>query len=146
MSKQEILQIITGFIGSIGFAVMFNVRGNKLVFASLGGLFSWTTFLLLEKLFNNQPICYFLVAVVVSAYSELMARKLKTPTTTFLMTSLIPLIPGGSLYYTMIYAFSGDYQSFITKAVYTLQLAAALALGIITVATVTRSINSLKNN
>ena len=60
-----------------------------------------------------------------------MARVLKTPTTTFIITGLIPLIPGGSLYYTMTNAFSGNLQTFIEKGLYTLGLAGALAAGII---------------
>ena len=55
----------------------------------------------------------------------------KTPTTTFLVPSLIPLIPGGALYYTMNYALNEQWPAFADKAVYTLGLAAALALGII---------------
>ena len=62
---------------------------------------------------------------------------------TFITTSLIPLIPGGSLYYTMAYAFASDSENFILKGTYTLQLASALALGIIVATTVSRI--SLKN-
>ncbi|MBQ1965266.1 MAG: threonine/serine exporter family protein, partial [Clostridia bacterium] len=46
------------------------------------------------------------VAFSMSVYAGIMARVLKTPATTFITTSLIPLIPGGSLYYTMAYAFA----------------------------------------
>ena len=101
MSKAEILQIITGGIGSVGFAVLFNIRGKKLLAAALGGFLSWAAFLTLRMFIPNDPVCYFLVSVLISLYSEIMARRLKTPTTTFLMTSLIPLIPGGSLYYNV---------------------------------------------
>ena len=89
MSKVEILQIITGGIGTVGFAILFNVRGKKLIAAILGGFLSWAAFLLFRMFIGNEPICYFLVSVLISLYSEIMARKLKTPTTTFLMTSLM---------------------------------------------------------
>ena len=75
---------------------------------------------------------------MISVYAEIMARLLKTPTTTFLITSLIPLIPGGSLYYTMTSVFEGDLLHFLDKGVYTLQLAVALALGIVLVSAVTK--------
>lgn len=140
MSGQDILQIITGGIGSLGFAVLFNVRGKKLIAATLGGFVSWAIFLLLRLAIPNEPVCYFLVSALISLYAEIMARRLKTPTTTFLMTSLIPLIPGGSLYYTMVYAFGGISQNFINQGVHTLQLAAALALGIITVTAVAKTL------
>ncbi|MBQ8415505.1 MAG: threonine/serine exporter family protein [Clostridia bacterium] len=127
----EIMQIITGCIGSLGFAVLFNIRGKKLIFATLGGLLSWSLFLLLGFFIENEPVRYFIVSLLISLYSEIMARELKTPTTTFIYTSLVPLIPGGSLYYTMSAGFAGDLTGFLDKGLYTLSLAVALALGIV---------------
>ncbi len=138
MTNQELLQIITGFIGSLGFAVLFNLRGKRMIAAALAGLFSWTLYLLLSHVIANEPLNYFIVAMAVSLYAEIMARVMKTPTTTFITTSLIPLIPGGSLYYTMAYAFESDPERFLEKGLATLQLAAALALGIIVATTLTR--------
>ncbi len=138
MSWFEIVQILSGFVGSLGFAVLFNIRGMRLVVAALGGFLSWTLFLLLSRCITSDPVNYFVVAFALSLYAEIMARVMKTPTTTFITTSLIPLIPGGSLYYTMAYAFESDMAKFLSKAIYTLQLAAALALGIILATTLTK--------
>lgn len=146
MNTQEIMQIITGGIGSVGFAILFNVRGKKLIAATLGGFLSWAAFLTLRLAIPSEPVCYFLVSALISFYSEFMARRLKTPTTTFLMTSLIPLIPGGSLYYTMVYAFSGISEKFLSRGIYTLQLASALALGIITVSAISNTLSKTKRN
>lgn len=146
MTQSEIIQILAGFVGSIGFAILFNIRGKRLLAAAIGGLFSWLLFVILSKFIANESAGYFIVALAISIYAEVMARVLKTPTTVFITTSLVPLIPGGSLYYTMAYAFQGDLDTFVHKAVYTLQLASALALGIIVSATLTKvlfkSINS----
>lgn len=131
MTNTEILQVVTGCIGSLGFAILFNVRGKRLLVAALGGLLSWLLLLLLGCVIDSEPINYFIVSVSLSVYAEVMARVMKTPTTTFITTSLIPLIPGGSLYYTMAYAFQSDMGRFFEKGIYTLELAAALALGVI---------------
>ena len=48
MSRIELLQILTGFLGSVGFAVLFNIRGKRLVAASIGGGLSWLFYLLLN--------------------------------------------------------------------------------------------------
>lgn len=136
----EIIQIAAGAIGSLGFGILFNTRGKRLVFAALGGLWSWAVFLLLGRWIVSEVVRYFIVALFISLYAELMARILKTPTTTFIVTSLIPLIPGGSLYYTMSAALAKDKAEFLGRAVYTLQLAAALALGIIVTTTLMRMI------
>ena len=70
---------------------------------------------------------------------------MKTPTTTFLVPSFIPLIPGGALYYTMNYALNKQWSQFAQQAFYTLQLALSLAVGIIAVTTVVRLLTSLRN-
>ena len=131
MTSTEILQIITGFLGSFAFALLFNIRGKKLVFAALGGFLSWMLFVLLKFVTENEPIRYFIVAVLISVYAEILARLLKTPTTTFVISSLIPLIPGGSLYYTMSTMLEGVNDAFLGRAIYTVELTAALALGIV---------------
>lgn len=145
MTQTEIIQIITGFIGSLGFSVLFNIRGKRLIMAAIGGLLSWAMFLVFSRFINNEPINYFIVSLIISVYAEIMARLLKTPTTTFIAASLIPLIPGGSLYYTMAYAFEGDLQSFAERAVDTLKLAAALALGIIVATTLAKFISEINH-
>lgn len=131
MTKAEIIQIITGLIGTFGFSVLFNIRGKRLALSTLGGFLSWFLFIILNRIIGIEPLAYFLVAALISVYAEVMARVVKTPTTTFITPSLIPLIPGGSLYYTMAYALESDVERFTEKAIYTLELASVLALGII---------------
>jgi uncharacterized membrane protein YjjB (DUF3815 family) len=144
MSRIELLQIVTGFLGSVGFAILFNIRGKRLAAASVGGGLSWLFYLLLNRLFSNDVLCYFLVSVLLAIYAEVMARMLKTPTTTFITTGLIPLVPGSSLYYTMTYAFSRQGEAFLEKGIHTLGLAGALAFGIILVAGVTAAWRRMK--
>ena len=108
MTKVEIIQILSGFVGTLGFTVLFNLRGKRLVFTALGGLLSWTLFVIFSWFIKSEPLNYFFVALIISAYAEIMARILKSPTTTFITASLIPLIPGGSLYYTMANAFGNN--------------------------------------
>ena len=144
MGKTEILQIITGFLGSLSFGILFNIRGVRLFWAALAGFFSWSLFLLLAFWIPSEPIRYFIVAVTVSIYAEIMARALKTPTTTFLVSSIVPLIPGGSLYYTMNYALNEQWNLFVQKAFSTLELALALAVGIIAITTLTRMQTALR--
>ena len=131
MTTVELMQIFTGFLGTLGFSVLFHIRGKRLVMAALGGFLSWLLFVLLGNVISSEPIRYFIVSLLTSFYAEWMARLLKTPTTTFLMTTLIPLVPGASLYYTMAYALGSDMEKFIQKAISTLKLAGALALGIV---------------
>ena len=138
MTGSELIQIAAGLIGSLCFGILFNMRGKRLIAAAVGGLLSWGLFVVLSHFILNEPINYFIVAAVVSLYSEIMARILKTPAAPIVTTSLIPLIPGGSLYYTMASAFESNFTMFLEKAVSTLKLACALALGIIVVTAISQ--------
>ncbi len=131
MTTLHIIQIVTGTLGTLGFGILFNIRGKRLIGAALGGVIASVLYVVLGVIIDNEPLVYFIVAALVTVYSETSARIIKTPATPITITSLIPLIPGGSLYYTMAYAFQSDFETFLNKAVSTLLLAAALALGII---------------
>ena len=39
------IQILTGTLGAFGFAILYNLRGTKLLIATLGGALSWGTYL-----------------------------------------------------------------------------------------------------
>ena len=139
----EVLQIAASFIGTIGFGILFNIRGRRLRLAGLGGLLSWFLFLLLGFAIENEIVRYFIVSVAISAYAEVLARVVKTPTTTFCIVSLVPLVPGGSIYYTMSYAMTGQSELFIERGVTTLALTAALSLGIVLVTAVTKHLTAM---
>lgn len=130
---QSIVQIITGCIGSLCFGILFNIKGKKLLSVALGGLLAWGIFVVLSCFISSEPVNYLIVSMIISVYAEILARVLKTPSMPIITTSLIPLIPGGALYYTASYAFDSDLTLFVEKGVATLKLAAALALGIIIV-------------
>lgn len=140
-----VLQVLMGWIGSFGFSLLFNVRGKRLILASLGGALSWTLCLLAEPYHSNEMLRYFLSASFVAIYAEILARVMKTPATTFLIPSIIPHIPGGSLYHTMRYALNREWSACLSQAVYTLSLALGLALGIIAVLSIFGVINVVLN-
>ncbi len=134
----ELIQLAASLIGSLCFGILFNIRGKRLISVTLGGLMSWGLFLIMSLIIPNEPINYFLVAFIISVYCEIMARVLKTPAAPLITTSLIPLIPGGSLYYTMSCAFDSDFDTFLEKALSTLKFSSALALGIIIATTISQ--------
>ena len=142
----DLMQICMGFLGSLGFGVLFHLQGKKLVVAALGGLVSWSVFLALAETIPSESTRYFLASASIAVYAEIFARVLKTPTTTFLVVSLIPLIPGSALYYTMNYALNEQWDRFANQAFYTVELAVCLAVGIIVVSTLARIYTALRQH
>lgn len=142
--SDALLQVVMAFFGTIGFGILFHSRGKKLLLAGLGGMLSWTLFLLLGRWIESEPIRYFIVSVVISIYAEVLARICKTPAGTFGILSLVPLVPGGGLYYSADYALSGDMGAFVEKALSTLSLTAMLSVGIVLVAAIAKFISSVR--
>ncbi len=134
------VQMVTAFLGSMGFSVLFNIRRTKLLIAGFGGALSWGVYLLFGGALDDGPLRCFLAAVGVTVYAEIFARIKKTPTTSFLVPGMIPLIPGGTLYNTMQFAIAGDWAQSGSAAAYTIRVALALAAGIIVVSSVMRMV------
>lgn len=139
-----ILETIVSFIATFGFGIIFNIKGKKLFFASLGGGLSWFIYSLCLKFNLTEISSLFISSVIFSIYSEIFARILKTPVTTLVVCALIPLVPGGGMYYTMSEAVTGNINKALELGLNTISSAGILALGVIFVSTLTRLIMSRK--
>ena len=126
-----ILQLATAFLGSLGFALLFHVKKERLLLASLGGLLAWGVYLLMGRATDQDVVRYFIASVALTVYAETLARLVKCPATLFIVTASIPLIPGGSLYQTMQYFMKNDLASFSGQALTTVMLAVAIAVGML---------------
>lgn len=139
-----ILNIVMAFFGGMGFSFLYNIRRTKLLITSFGSAIGWAVYTLIKLYVSDSDVfAFFVAAVIVTIYAEIFARIKKTPTTTYLVVGIIPMIPGGSLYRTMNYAFIGDWENFSSTGMYTLQLAMALAVGIIVVSSVMTMANAI---
>ena len=128
--EKVILQIIASFAGSVGFAMLYNLRGKKVWTCGLGGMVCWICYLIMEQITNSFFLMNMAAAVVAILYAELMARFLKTPATVHLISAIIPLVPGGYLYYAMQYAIAKNGVMFYIYSQKTIVAAAAIACGI----------------
>ena len=136
--SQDVLSIIASFFGSFGFAIIYNIRGRRVLIPAIGGAVFWAVYLVFLHFVNNEYLGFFVVAILITIYSEIWARILKTPATT-----VLTLIPGGSLYYAMDAALRRDMPQFIVKGQAAIGLAIALAAGIMVVTSLRRPIEAL---
>ncbi len=141
---ENILQCLWAFLGSLGFGVFFNVHGKNLFYAALGGLVGWIVYLVSPCFTNMQLMQFFWASVAISLYSELLAMWRKCPVTVFLVASMIPLVPGGTIYYTMESLLLGDTQKFIELGVSTFEIAGSIAMGILASSFAVKLVKTLK--
>ncbi len=141
-----IFQTLAAIIGSLGFSIIFNIKGKNLIFAALGGGVSWLSYLIFLKIGLSGLLAMFLSSIIFSIYSEVFARILKTPVTTLVICCLIPLVPGAGMYNTMYAIVTGKTSEALNLALTTLASAGNLALGIILVSTITIHIKLYKQS
>ncbi|MBE6052486.1 MAG: threonine/serine exporter [Clostridium sartagoforme] len=133
-----VIEVVAAFISAFAFGIVFNIKGKNLFFAALCGALGWFVYKLALIMGYSEITSLFLASVALSIYSEIFARILKTPVTTFVIAALIPLVPGGGMYYTMVEAITGDIMKSLEIGIKTIASAGALALGIILVSTFTK--------
>ncbi len=96
-----VIQLLTAFLSSFGFSMLFGLRRRFLLPAATGGLLCWGVYLGMDAWLHMEFLSCLIAAAFAVVYAELLARLLKTPATLFVVPGILPLVPGGSLYYTM---------------------------------------------
>ena len=136
MWSQYILPCLCAFAGCIAFTLIFNIHGPGKLIAGCGGALGWLVYLLGGK----TILAGFFAAMAISLFSEVMARIRRCPVTGYQLVALLPLVPGGGIYYAMRYCLEGDTEQFLTALLNTLGMAAALAVGVILASALFRAV------
>ncbi len=125
------ISMFTAVISTAGFGLFFRIKPNRIPFAALGGLIAWS----IKNAAAYAGLQIFFAAFMATAalvvYSEIMARVLKTPANIILIPSIVPLLPGQQLYYTMQSVIEGDLRSAYTFGVPVLQNILGIGVGIL---------------
>ena len=123
--------IISGAIGTLGFCLFFKIRRDKLIYGCIGGLLTSLFFCICSDLGLSVLMRNLIPTIVGTLYAEVIARIVKAPTTVFLIPAVIPLTPGGTLYYTMSAIVEGDMVKAQQQGEITLLVALGFAVGIV---------------
>lgn len=120
-----ILPCACACLACVGFALVFNIHGVGKVICGVGGALGWLVYLLA----GSTILAGFLASAAIGLYSEIMARLRRCPVTAYLLVALLPLVPGGGIYYAMSYCMVGDTERFLDTLLHTFGMASALAVG-----------------
>ena len=130
-------ECILTFLACIAISINFNVKSFYILYTAIGGTITYLVFSLTSGIDNVAMQC-FVASMFASIYSETLARIIKVPATTFLIVSIIPLVPGSDLYRTMEYCINREIMKFATSALNTLGIAGSIALGILLISSLYR--------
>ena len=97
----QIIQIVSAGFAAVGFAMMFSIRPRHLPVAFAGGALGWALFLFSHRVWDSRAIAMMAAAFGVTVYSEIAARVFRIPVSVIYTPAVIPMIPGGHLYYCL---------------------------------------------
>lgn len=136
-------QIVLAFFGSIFPVILFNIDRKKIIWTGFCGAIGWVTYLAVYKYTVSPVSASFAGSFVVGVYSELMARKLRTPAVQFSIPGIFPLVPGITAFNTINYIVEQNYSAAYSKGMQTVAVAGAIAFGIMLSSTTFRFISKL---
>ena len=141
-----VIPCLCSFIACAALGVQFNIRFRHLIAASVGSLVSQFIFILLEQNSFRDVVCCFVSAAAVALFSEIMAKVNKAPVNMYLIIGIIPLVPGGIAYYSMLALVMGDKDTFLDRAVDAFAEAGAIAMGIFAVSSAVKIYKDIKRH
>lgn len=130
-----LVELIMAYMASLSFAYIFNLNRKTAFLSAFGGSLGWLFYSESLSYFSDPNVAFFFGAVAFTYYGELMARKMRTPVTSYITPGLIPLVPGSGLYHTMLKSLEGDYYGALREGITTIMASGALAIGILMVFT-----------
>ena len=139
-----IIPTFGALIATLGFGVMFNIRGRKLIASAFGGALGYVIYSVCVQANLGEPLAMFIASGAFTIYGEILARRLKAPVTLFIVCALIILVPGGGMYRTMLAIIQGNLNNAVQIGLSSLASAGSLALGTIFVSSLTKALNTNK--
>ncbi|TCD46778.1 threonine/serine exporter family protein [Streptococcus sp. X16XC17] len=103
-----IIRTATAAIGTMAFAILYQVPRKYLLHIGILGGLSWLIYLLIVEGFQLDAVAVFVSSLIVAFCSRLLAVHKKCPMTIFLSTSIFPLIPGLSFYRAVYFILVGS--------------------------------------
>lgn len=130
MIAELVLQVLAAAIGTVAFSLLFGVPMRYYPYcAGIGGL-GWLVYLLLVPV-SSAPTATFLATVIVILMSRWFAVRKRCPVTIFLISGIIPLVPGAGIYWASYYAVTNQLTMAMDTGFGALKVAVAIVLGIV---------------
>lgn len=129
------VQLPAAFIGTMGFAVLFGTPRRYYLTCGLTGMVGWAVYIILNSQFSLAGAAFF-GALAVALTSTLLAVWRKCPTTVSLICGIIPLVPGGGIFWTAYHLVANHLRLAATTGFTAIKVTIAIAGGIIIAAAI----------
>lgn len=118
------------FGGTLGFGFVLNLPRNTVLPTSLTGMLGFVIYIVLHRYCGqNLMFSHFFATVAVTVICEVLARMMRLPSTIFLLSSLVPLVPGYNFYCAMLALVEDNGRQAASHGLEAVQIVAAIAVG-----------------
>ena len=128
-----LMKVLAAGIGTVAFGALFGVPAQYYLYCGLIGSAGWAVYVgLWETMhFWSEPTVVFLATVLVILLSRFFAVRKRCPVTIFLISGILPLVPGAGIYWTAYYLVTNQLDLALSKGFLAVKVAVAIVLGIV---------------
>ena len=126
------VQLLASFIGTASFAVLFGVPRKYYLPCGAVGMLGWLAYLVSVRYLPLGPAGgTFIAATFVALLSIAAARRLRCPSTVFLICGIFPLIPGAGVFWSSYFVVSTQMDAALASGFSAVKVTLAIVLGIV---------------
>ena len=140
-TQEKLSNLFCFFVGTIGFAIMYNVPKKYYIGCGVTGMAGWIVYLLVSGMnYVSAAVGSFFGAFIVVLISRMLSVKMRCPITIFLISGILPLVPGAGIYNTVYYIVTNQLTQAALKGIESLKIAFAIVMGIVIVVSIPRDV------
>ena len=134
-----IANLACSFIGTIAYAVMFQVPKRFYIGCGITGATGWMVYKFFS-LYCSAATASFLGTICTVLVARMLTVRLKCPITIFLISGIITLVPGAGIYFTAYYLVTNQLAMAAAKGLEAVKVAFAIVLGIVCIVSIPREV------
>ncbi|MCI8582404.1 MAG: threonine/serine exporter [Dorea sp.] len=134
-----IVNVICPCLGTVAFAIMFNVPKRFYVSCGIIGTLGWLVYCAAVKP-TSPSMASFFASLTVVLISRVLTVRMKCPITMFLIPGIFPLIPGASVYYMAYDLVIGETREAGQSGFLAIKVAFGIVLGIVSAVSIPREV------
>lgn len=134
-----VVNVVCPCLGTVAFAVMFNVPKRFYVSCASIGTLGWLMYCALVQS-TSPAIASFFASFTVVLISRVLTVRMKCPITMFVIPGIFPLIPGASVYYMAYDLVISETEQAGQSGFLALKIAFGIVLGIVSAVSIPREV------
>ncbi|MBM7650726.1 threonine/serine exporter family protein [Neobacillus cucumis] len=138
-------QIITSFLGTAAFGILFNAPKKSLLKCGLIGMGGWLIYYFLYEYKNDAILATVAATIFIAVLSHKMAKIYKMPVIIFSVAGIIPLVPGGLAYDAMRNIVENNFNDAIALSAQVLMVAGSIAFGLVFSEVINQVVKKIKH-